>query len=470
MPPTPVAPWTGSFDATRAQAAAPQPVRMPDDIRGSDPFEMDENCLSLSVWTPSVTPTSPTAVLVWIHGGGFTVGSAGWSRYDATAITRNGDIVIVCINYRLGYLGFLHAPALFPDYYPRGNLNLLDQILALRWVRDHIAAFGGDPHQVTVAGQSGGAGSIAALMASPEAAGLFRQAILQSGALAPAQSTEAAATLAEEFLDELESPIRGPEDLQALSVDEILATQDRLLKRPRPLGDYYPPYQFVADGDLFRTPWVDTIARGWASTVDILAGTTKDDGKVAFARFPDSGSVKLRQVVERFRPLVGDSAEDIVSLYQAVRATERPSELMGTILADCWSKIPALRIAEGASIRDSRSYVYEFEWESRDRGVGACHGIDVPFVFNNFSAWRAASMLNDADPSELRLIGSVVQDYWTGFIRAGDPNDGHNHPAWRSHDLERRPTMRLGQIVDCVDDYSGGTRAALGAALPALWP
>lgn len=464
MPPSPATPWDGAFDATPSQASAPQPVRTGDDIRGSDPFDADENCLTLGVWTPSVTPAALKPVLVWIHGGGFTVGGAGWPRYDGTELTRTGDIVTVGINYRLGYLGFLHAPALFPGHFPRGNLSLLDQIQALRWVRDNIAAFGGDPGAVTVAGQSGGAGSITALMAAPEAAGLFHRAIIQSGALAPPQSLDGAARAAELFVDALDTEIRSPQDLQRLSVDEILLAQQRVLQRSRPFGDYYPPYQFVDDGDLFRTPWLAEISQGWASSVDILAGTTKDDGKVAFARFPDSGDVTFERVAERFASMLGDAAADVVDVYRSVRATESPSGLMGTIVADCWSKIPALRIAEAARAAGRRAFVYEFEWESRDRGVGSCHGIDVPFVFNNFAEWGAATMLKEADPAELSAIGRRVQDYWTSFVRTGDPNHG-TAPAWRPYDQPARPTMRLGPIIDCVDDYSGRTRTTLDAAL-----
>lgn len=463
------APWDQPFDARSTPPAAPQPRRTLDDVRGSDDFDISEDCLTVSVWAPATNEGTALPVMVWIHGGGFIAGGPDWARYDARRLAQSGRVVVVAIGYRLGVLGFLHAPALFPDTFDFGNLSLRDQILGLQWVKDNVAEFGGDSNSVTVFGQSGGAGSIAAIMASKEGAGLFHRAIIQSGALAPPQTVEAAAAVAATFIAALDVEVTRPEDLYSLPVAQILLAQARLISGHQRFGDYYPPFQFVDDGTLFDTPWLKAIDQGWATTVDVMAGSTKDDGKVAFARLPDSHQVTLGQIVDRFWPITGEQSEAVVDAYRRARPTEHPSELMGTIVAECWSRIPGIRLAETAQRHGRAAYVYEFEWESRDRGIAACHGIDVPFVFGNLENWSTAQMMRGCDSSEVQAISKVAREAWISFAVMGNP-DALTGNGWRPYEPLNRWTMRLGPTVDCVSDYSGRTREILDNALPAVWP
>lgn len=335
-PPQPAPPWTGVRDASQVGPAAPQPRSRLAEVIGDRAPEQSEDCLNLNVWTPSEPSSTPRPVLVFLHGGSFSTGSGGLAWYDGAQLARRGDFVVVTINYRLGALGYLRLE--------HDNLGLLDQLQALRWVQDNIAAFGGDPGAVTVAGQSGGALSIVA-MRKPD--GLFQRAILQSPPLGLRPLTLAAAeATAAEYVELL-----GVDPYTA-TVEALLAAQLELARRhPGPV----PPFHLV--GDLPA-----------ASDVPMLMGWCRDEAN-AYGQGPE---------------LTASLFSDPITAYGA-------------------------------------AYRYRFDWSAPGNPLGACHCIELPFVFGTLAAHRDSPMLAGAGHDELQALVDVVQTAWIGFVRNGDP-------------------------------------------------
>ena len=364
--PRPAAEWVGVRDATRPGPAAPQPPSRLERIMGPDSaLPQGEDCLSLNVWAPGGTGLP---VLVWLHGGGFSTGSGEESWYDGALLAERGRMVVVTVNYRLGALGYLY---LSPEFAP-ANLGLLDQIAALTWVRENIAAFGGDPGRVTLAGQSAGALSTLSLLHHPAGRGLFQQVILQSTpAGVPPYGTEEAAGFGRRFLDTLGLRPADAGRLRTLPSHRLLAAQVELARAIAKPFTVTPPFQLVAadgvpadlTGRLFRD-----------DDVPLLIGTTRDE---AWAYFPGA-----------------------------------PADLTGRLFRD-----GSLRLAGQAR----SAYAFQFDWNPPGSPFGACHCIELPFVFGGLDAWRASPMLAGADPADLRRLVEEVQGAWAAFVHTGSP-------------------------------------------------
>jgi para-nitrobenzyl esterase len=328
----------------------------------------DEDCLSLTVWAPEGASGLP--VLVFLHGGGFSSGSGGLAWYDGARLAERGRMVVVTVNYRLGALGFAYLAELADDA-GAGNFGLLDQLAALRWVRDHIAGFGGDPDQVTAAGQSAGACSIVALLSGGSVRGLFRRAILQSlpgGVLPqrPAEATRISLLLLESL------GLTDAARLRDVPVPDVLAAQQDVARRAN-LG-VAPPFQLVADGDLVAGDPLRTVGERGADGVRIMLTFTRHEGR-AFDPHSDA-------LTEQY--FVGPGRE----LAEALARQGNPPE---------W---------------------YEFAWSPPGSPFGACHCIELPFVFGTLDAWRHAPMLAGADPDELAGLVDDVQSRWISFVRS----------------------------------------------------
>jgi para-nitrobenzyl esterase len=276
-PPQSIQPWDGVRDATRFAPTAMQSdaFRLDQQVNIPEP-RSSEDCLYLNVWAPA-EPSGPQPVMVWIHGGGFVEGAGSDDHYDGARLVRNGGVVVVTLNYRLGAFGFLYFAALAPDYADASNLGLRDQIAALRWVHDNIGAFGGDPDQVTVFGESAGGISIAALMAMPEARGLFRRAIIQSGGTY-ARAAQSASEIARELLAEL--GVSDPRQLRTLPAPDIQAASERYLERvAAPLSLHVGP---VVDGESLPRHPLEAIRAGSAQGVALIAGSNRDEGDLFY--------------------------------------------------------------------------------------------------------------------------------------------------------------------------------------------
>lgn len=369
-PPATVSPRAGVLDAVRPGPAAPQlPSRLAA-VMGDVEVAQAEDCLTLNVWTPP--GGGSRAVLVFLHGGGFVSGSGGLPWYDGAELAARGDIVVVTVNYRLGALGFLYLPGVSP-----GNLGLLDQLAALRWVHDNIEGFGGDPGAVTVAGQSAGALSILTLLAGERANGLFRRAALQSTpAGMNALTTGEAECIGALILEELAIAPRDAGRLADVPVTALLTAQSTVMRRTADPAEPVPPFRLVADGDLVSADPITAVGMN-GGEVELMIGTTRDEA----AAFAPGEPALVRAVTER--------------LFAG------PARRLALLLA-----------------RRNAPWVYRFDWSPPGSPFGACHCLELPFLFGNSAAWQHAPMLSGRHPARLtdRVTGA-----WARFVREGAP-------------------------------------------------
>jgi para-nitrobenzyl esterase len=454
-------PWAGVRSAREFGASAPQrPLALP--LPGMDVGPCDEDCLTLNVTTPGPA-SGRLPVLVWIHGGGFVIGSGSQPLYDGTALARRGEVVVVTINYRLGPLGFLFLGDLCPELEGAvGNCGLRDQVAALEWVHENAAAFGGDPENVTIFGESAGGMSVATLLGMPAARRLFARAIAQSGAAHNVHSRETATRVAEEVLGEIELPrARAAEALRALPPDKLLDLHQQTVLR---LGSAVGllPFQPLVDGDSLPEQPLAALRDGHSAGVDLLIGTTRDEWRLF--QFLDPSLAKLDEAGLEARLAAqhpGADAAALLATYRRLRPAARPQDLLFAIETDRVFRIPAIRVAEARAAQPGATYLYRFDWESPALGgaLGACHAVELPFVFGALGA-PGAEFFAGKGPEAEQLCARTM-DAWIAFARRGDPS----HPELVAgrvprYDLERRPTLVLGRECGVELDPGGAERRA----------
>ena len=389
--PTPEPAWTGVRDARSPAPQCPQLASRMDEIAGPSnaaDLGQDEDCLFLTVRAPrDVGPDERLPVLVWIHGGAYVIGGVDLSWYDTARLVTEGRVVTVSVGYRLGILGWLRAPGV-----SEGNLGLADLAAALRWVRDHVAAFGGDPGAVTLVGESAGAHAIACLMSSPPLRGLFHRVILQSGQLGLGLGTErSAARVARYVTDALDGA-----DPRTVAIDDLLEAQKRAIVRHAGPGgiNSAPAFTPVAGvtpliGVSAADPWVAAAHSGHP----MIVGTTADEA-MTFVRIAPG----LRRLEQRFPTAVSLGAR---------AATHR-------IFA-----APAQRLATRAAAAGTTVSTYRFTWSAPDSGLGACHAIELPFLFGGREAWQDAPMLAGASwDRDIEPLGRDLRRWWLRHVCA----------------------------------------------------
>jgi len=455
-PPEPPAPWRGERDATAfgpvAEQSRTSQIALLSGI--TDKIPSSEDCLLLNVFAPAGPDAAQTRgswpVMVWIHGGAFVMGSGSTPLYNGTPFAQDG-IVVVTINYRLGLPGFLYLGDLARGR-EAGNYALLDQIAALRWVRDNIAAFGGDPGNVTVMGESAGAISIGTLMAMPAAHGLFHRAILESGASGLGLPTRADATaIARSVLDELGATV---DELASVPIERLIAAQERLA-REHGLAAFAP---YVDGATIPRRP-IEAIRDGAAPAVPLLIGSNRDEWNL-FEVF--LGEVTVDPFKAPMRAWLGPTLDRLLDIYRARHRDHSDHRAWVDLIGDVVFRIPAIRLAEAQAGRGAPVYMYRFDWESPTFGgrLGAAHALELVFVWNRLDLPMAPILLG-SDPSVAQPLATVVHATWAQFIKTGDPN-GAGLPEWPRYDAERRATMLIDRASKVVDDPGGEARA--------LWP
>ncbi|HKA04310.1 MAG TPA: carboxylesterase/lipase family protein [Acidimicrobiales bacterium] len=444
-PPQPAASWPGVRDALEFGPQAPQVPGFLEQAFGLAAWPMSEDCLSLNVWAPPGGSRAP--VLVWIHGGAFTNGTGAVPWYDGTAFAAHG-CVLVTINYRLGALGFLHLADIDGERFAgSGNLGLLDQVAALGWVQRNIASFGGDPGNVTIFGESAGGASVASLLTCPAAAGRFHRAIAQSAAILQLRQREEATVAAERLLDTLGLGPRRLTDLFAVPVERLLAAQSAAFTGP----DLFTAFAPTPDGTVLPEPVAKALAAGAGAGVPFVLGTNRDELYLFTAldgRAASLDAAGLAAVAERHA--AGDAA-DLVAAYTAARPRATPGQLATSIAGDDAFWRPALDVATSRAAIGAPTWMYRFDWPTPTFGglLGACHGVEIPFVFDTIGLPTAEIFLGDGP--ERAGIASAVHGAWARFATTGDP-------GWPRYDVERRLTMCFDTDSEVVADPDGELR------------
>lgn len=454
------APWTDVRDATSYGAFCPQSVSVTSTLFGSSAKPGADECLNLNVWTPG-NDDGARPVMVWIHGGAYVTGTGSIPWYDGQRFASNHDVVVVTINYRLGALGYLDVSTLVPDAVDLAtpNAGLLDQIAALEWVGDCIAAFGGDPANVTVFGESAGAFSIGTLLGAPAARGLFRRAILQSGAAAHISSPERAARMAQAFLDALGVPATrdGIASLADRGIDEILAASEAAATKVKE-ADGLPWQPSTGTASLPEHPH-DVVRAGTWQGIDVLLGTTRDEMRMFTAFDPALRAIDADGIRQRLSGSVGPAAaETITDAYLADVPERSAADTWSEISTDEVFRVPAHRLATALHEGGANSmWAYEFVWPTPVFGglLGSCHALEIPFVFDNLHQPGVAMLTGDAP--ERQLIADLLHPAWASFARHGDPNvdASPKAPEWLSWDPDERHTLAVSVEPELVSDLRG---------------
>jgi carboxylesterase type B len=440
-PPQPLEPWNGVRDADQ-YGAAPFQLAPPESAGTEwDTGVGGADCLNLNIWTPD-PGAAGLPVMVWIQGGAFEIGST--AAYNGTNFARDG-VVCVVINWRVGADGFLDLGD------GNANAGLLDQVAALEWVRDNITAFGGDPGNVTVFGESAGAMSIGVLLSMPRAEGLFRRAILQSGAAHHAIDTSTAQRIGGLLAALLGVPATR-DAVAAVPTRQLLAAQAQLkadlAARPDPerWGQEVVAsrmlWQPTIDGATVPGRPIERIAAGSGSAVDVIVGTNTEDWQLflaitgVIAKVTEADLAESRSV-DGFPPLsvYGLPAGVALREYRSHYPASSPGELLAAVETDWWVRIPALRLAEAheaaALTTGARTYMYEFGW--RAPGLGAVHAVEVPFVFDTLDGdSRLFGPLLGPNPPQ--PLADAMHRAWVSFAATGDP-------GWPLYERAGRATM-----------------------------
>jgi para-nitrobenzyl esterase len=452
-PPVPRTPWPDPLDATKFGPAAWQPVGGPLEglVPGMAAEIQGDDCLTLNIWTPAANPgpdDPALAVMVWIHGGAFSIGAGSLEVYDGARLAAHEELVVVSVNYRLGALGFL----VIDDDRAAPNVGLLDLAAALEWVHDNIAAFGGDPGNVTIFGESAGGGCVLSLLSMPGAEGLFHKAIVQSGAtelvlphdraLPVAQGFALAAGLEKPDLDALRAlDATAMLDAQQVAAGALLATVGLM------------PFHPCADGVVMPLNWQAAAEAGINASVPVIIGTTRDEMRL-FASF-DPTLATLDD--DGLRKRVGTLHRDPDAVIEAYR-TDDPelsaADLWQGVQTDTSMWMPALQWAAARAER-APVWMYRFDWPAADPAMGAPHAVDIPFPFDTIdeAGWDAFV----SDPPGAHRLARTIQSLWATFARSGDPATASI--SWPRFDVMDRATLILDDSPHIESDPRSGIRA-----------
>lgn len=467
MPPRKPESWSGVREAVAYAGRSPQAAAAPQrpelaTVWGPvDTLPVGEDCLTLHVWTPGLDDAR-RPVMVWLHGGAFSYGSANSPRYDSTRLAGRNDVVVVAVNHRLNIFGHLDLSQLGGERFAQsGNAGVLDLILALEWVREHAARFGGDPGNVTIFGQSGGGGKVSALLAMPRARGLFHKAIVQSGASVRFAERERTARLAEAVLKHLGLRADQLDALQALPLErlqEAVAPAQATLPRPRfPLLDRYN-FGPVVDGSLLPGHPFDPAAPAVSDDIPVMVGGTRDESAIFLA--PDDAvwnrTLSEAELERRIGNVAGEAAGELLAYYRQRDPAASPADRLITMLSASNFHVRSQLLAERKAAGTAPVWMYSFDWQTPAFGgrLKSSHSVEVPFVFDTLHVIGERHHKPGA-----QALADRVSATWAAFARHGDPANGAI-PAWPAYGAARRTTMVFDDACRAVDDPDGDVRGA----------
>jgi len=454
MAPRKPQPWTAVRECVEFGPRSPQgPSGLISEVAAVDRREAaSEDCLRLNVWTPALG-TGRRPVMVWLHGGGYSQASGSFIIYNGANLARHRDVVVVTLNHRLNLFGYLYLGEVAGEKYAdSGNAGMLDIVQALEWIRDNIAAFGGDSANVTIFGQSGGGGKVCTLMGMPAAKGLFHKAIAQSGSNVSGASRQNATRTAQTFLERLNLKAGQIDELQRMPTEQLLGALRGLNFSP------------VVDGKNLPAGPFDPISSPLSASVPLLCGSAETE--VAWTRgaiIDDIDDAALKQQVKQdVRGISDAEADGLIAAYRKGRPGISNVDVHLILASDNTVRSSISTVAERkADAKQAPVYMYYFTWRSpvHDGKLKAYHTLDIPFVFENVDLATAMT----GGRQDRYALQDRMSAAWTNFARTGNPNVKGLLPEWPAFDMATRATMVLDNECRAVNDLNGAERRALMA-------
>jgi para-nitrobenzyl esterase len=394
-----------------------------------------EDCLFLNIYTPDASPRRKRPVMVWLHGGGYTVGSGGLGAYDGSALAQRGDVVVVTVNHRLSALGYLYLGAFHDDFADSGNAGQLDIVLALQWVRDNIGQFGGDPGNVTIFGESGGGYKVSMLLASPPAKGLFHKAIIESGPGLRMVARADAIEVAERTLTALGIAPAAVHDLQTADARAIMRAMEsvKLDAHRQGMGP-------VVDGRALPRHPFDPTAPEISRDIPLIIGTNKDEALLNFTYRPDFGHMSEDEARKLFEVRLGARSAEVFEMYRAAAPDDAPLYRYVAMATDAGPWIHSIELAERKAAQTRAPvYMYRFDWVSPVAGgvFRSPHSYEVAMVFDNTDLPGPRDLLG-AGP-DTRKMAATMSQAWANFAHTGNPSQAGL--MWPPYETSARRTM-----------------------------
>ena len=454
LPPQPPAAWTGVRDAFEFGHYAPQSNRPRGEkqrqffavLGATKRDDASEDCLYLNVWTRGVNDGRKRPVMVWFHGGGYDQGTGGSIGYDGAGLAEHQDVVVVTVNHRLNVLGYLYlGDVCGSDFAESANVGQQDLVASLKWVKENISAFGGDPNKVLIFGQSGGGAKVSTLLAMPSAKGLFHRAVVESGAALRGGTKETANKTAETLLKELGLKPGQGRELQQVPLDKLMDAGNKVR------------FGTVVDGKVLPADPFEPVASSLSADVPVIVGYTRTERTVYEIDAPNYGKLDEAGLRENVRRVLGEDAERIIASYRKRYPKATPYELSTNITGDAGA-MSSIRLAERhAALGKAPTFLYIWAWETPVLGLRAPHTLEIPFVFHHID--QCESMVGPVN-SEMHKLEAASAGAWAQLARTGTPTH-KGLPNWPAYSKEKRAVMIFDAPCRVEIDPTGEVRQIL---------